>query len=395
MFQWLTEHPKVETLFYSCIWLFFMAFPTYDALSMPNGWRKWLYLAAIIAFIAAYVRVWIVYPTLPRSEDYRVPPGLYLTVICLCALEWSMTALADATVTQLGTYALAVIAFAFPRRQGKVSAILVLTSQLPLFGWQIETGALTSEQAGITLFFLIVMFLVFYGLSSLLISERDLRTSNQMIRQLTQAQERERISSDLHNILGQSLTAIALKSQLTAKLLSMDDAEAKQRAAAEVDAIRGLAAEALADVRSVVRDARQLTLEEEILAARELLLAADLTLVVTGEDFECGQAQQQAAAHVVREAAANIVHHAFATRCEIRTWKDGVRIEDDGVGRASGQVGGRSGTGLKALSARVAEAGGELEYGRGNRGWQVTATFGQRPSSRREAAVEDGRVRPK
>ena len=152
----------------------------------------------------------------------------------------------------------------------------------------------------------------------------------------------------------------------------------RERTRGELLQAAALAHQALADVRAVVRDARRLRPDEEILAARELLCAAGITPVIRGEPIEVGEQAERVLAHVVREAVANVVHHAAATRCVIATRASGVRIEDDGVrlpDDASKPAVKAPASGLAGLDQRVREAGGVLSYGRLKRGWAVEARF--------------------
>ena len=60
--------------------------------------------------------------------------------------------------------------------------------------------------------------------------------------------ERERIARDLHDVLGHTLSVIALKSELASKLLERDPA----RAAQEIREVNEVARDALAQVRSAI-----------------------------------------------------------------------------------------------------------------------------------------------
>ena len=86
------------------------------------------------------------------------------------------------------------------------------------------------------------------------------------------AEERLRFARDLHDLLGLSLSAITLKSELTRRLLDTDP----DRAAEELTEILGLARQALADVRSVASGYRELSLDNESRSARSVLAAADV-----------------------------------------------------------------------------------------------------------------------
>ena len=66
------------------------------------------------------------------------------------------------------------------------------------------------------------------------------------------AQERERFARDLHDLLGHSLSVIALKAELAGRLI----AERPEQAASEIGEVEGVAREALTEVRHVIRHSR-------------------------------------------------------------------------------------------------------------------------------------------
>ncbi len=66
-------------------------------------------------------------------------------------------------------------------------------------------------------------------------------------------EERSRMTRDLHDILGHSLTVITVKAQLASRLVGQDEA----RATAEIADIERLAREALTDVRSTIAGKRE------------------------------------------------------------------------------------------------------------------------------------------
>jgi two-component system sensor histidine kinase DesK len=80
--------------------------------------------------------------------------------------------------------------------------------------------------------------------------ERDaeLRLSHEEVRRLAAMAERERIGRDLHDLLGHTLSLIALKSELADKLFERDPASSRR----ELREVNRVARETLAQVRSAV-----------------------------------------------------------------------------------------------------------------------------------------------
>src|SRR6478672_6715206 len=102
--------------------------------------------------------------------------------------------------------------------------------------------------------------------------ERDsaLKLSHDEVRRLAALAERERIGRDLHDLLGHTLSMVALKSDLAGRLLDRDPAAARN----EIGEVSRVAREALAQVRRAVSGIRAAGIAAE-LAAAKLLLETD------------------------------------------------------------------------------------------------------------------------
>ncbi|MEV1240434.1 histidine kinase [Nonomuraea sp. NPDC049750] len=180
-------------------------------------------------------------------------------------------------------------------------------------------------------------------------------------------EERVRVSRDLHDLLGQSLSAISLKGDLALRLLAKDTAAAR----AEVESLTGVARDALRDVRAITRDEHSVSLRTEIDGAAALLGAAgvDTRLDVADLPPLSGPAQN-ALAWAIREGTTNLLRHSDARTCAITlTHHQGtVRLEivNDGAQPPSGAADltrtpsplAPSGTGLSGLAERTRAASG-------------------------------------
>ena len=105
------------------------------------------------------------------------------------------------------------------------------------------------------------------GVGLLMVLLRDLRTRNDELNEaraeladVAVAHERERFARDLHDLLGHSLSVIALKAELAGKLI----AERPGEAAVEVREVEAVARQALGEVRDAVSGYRRPTLEGEL-----------------------------------------------------------------------------------------------------------------------------------
>lgn len=92
--------------------------------------------------------------------------------------------------------------------------------------------------------------------------------------------ERERIASDVHDLLGQSLTVISMKAELIGKLIDINPEAAKEQAADT----HNLTREALAQVRGLVSDLNEADLDSQLATAATALTTAGISLRVRGAD---------------------------------------------------------------------------------------------------------------
>ncbi|MFI7224002.1 histidine kinase [Nonomuraea angiospora] len=172
--------------------------------------------------------------------------------------------------------------------------------------------------------------------------------------------ERLRISRDLHDGLGRSLTAIALKGDLASRLMERDPAAART----EVGELVQVAREAAQDVRHVARGYRALSLADEVNRAVALLESSGVGVQAHLADVTLPGRSEEALAWAVREAVTNVLRHSRATTCTITTSVNGgvlrLEVANDGVLAEPGPGGG----GLTGLAERAAQAGGSCTAAR-------------------------------
>ncbi|MFE3449033.1 histidine kinase [Nonomuraea sp. NPDC059194] len=194
----------------------------------------------------------------------------------------------------------------------------------------------------------------------------ELSTDLQRIRArlvLAREEERRRLRRDLHDGLGPSLGAVALRIQAARNLAGARPDEADRILAQTAEEVTGV----LADVRRLVHDLRPPALDE-LGVLRAIEQQADrfrspaLDVVVTGDEAldMLPAAVEVAAYRIVSEALANVARHSGAARCEItlgvREGRLEVAVRDDGTGIAPDRV---AGVGMLSLRERAAELGGD------------------------------------
>ncbi|HEX5693716.1 MAG TPA: sensor histidine kinase [Arenimonas sp.] len=185
----------------------------------------------------------------------------------------------------------------------------------------------------------------------------ELRLTQQEVARLAAMAERERIGRDLHDLLGHTLSLVAIKSELAGRLVENDPAAARR----QIGEVETVARQALAQVREAVVGIRATGLLAELAAARLALLSADVRLDQHIAPVDLTPEAESVLALGLREAVTNILRHARAGRVEVELSADaaGVRlgISDDGRGGAI-----EPNTGLAGMRERLAALGGELAF---------------------------------
>jgi signal transduction histidine kinase len=183
-------------------------------------------------------------------------------------------------------------------------------------------------------------------------------------RELSVLEERSRLARDLHDAVSQKLFSLRARARAAAVLAGRDPA----RAAAEMEAVAQLGAEAQAELRAVIDGLAPPELGEAGLAEslrRYAVLAGRAHGVAVR--FEAAglpvldERQEAALYRVAQEALHNALRHAGAGRIAIELSRSPRRVilavTDDGAGFAAGAP---EGLGFASMRGRAAAVGGTL-----------------------------------
>lgn len=245
------------------IWLAFIVFPLIDAVT--NKGPVVGHVLAIVGaalFVAAYV--WLVLHAFGARQTLltqAVCVGLVLIAILLTVLDrpgWGFLFTYCAACTAV----IAAPRYSFPA----VATLTALAAACCAIGGGGAGGAFGYGASTI-------------GIGLLMLLMRDLRIRNgellearaELARSAV-AQERERFARDLHDLLGHTLSVIALKAELAGKLIP----DSPQRAVTEVGEVEAVARQALGEVRLAVSGYRLPTLDGELAGARLALSATGI-----------------------------------------------------------------------------------------------------------------------
>ena len=249
-------------------------------------------------------------------------------------------------------YACAFLAFCMPPRRALAGMLLLLAlysvQWLLVLGW--------------TWLFLLNAIVVGLAVGLMNVAQARkmqadaaLKLSHEEVRRLAGLAERERIGRDLHDLLGHTLSLVALKSELAGKLMDRDPVAARR----EISEVTRVAREALVQVRSAVTGIRAAGLAAELASARLLLETDAIAFRYAIAPVALPQDVEIVFSMTLREAVTNIQRHARAQCANVVLLVDGnhavLRIDDDGRGGAIAP-----GNGLSGMRERIEALGGQL-----------------------------------
>ncbi|MBB1572263.1 histidine kinase [Arachnia rubra] len=193
----------------------------------------------------------------------------------------------------------------------------------------------------------------------------DLRVYQEELARLEVDRERNRISRDLHDVMGRTLVATSLRVETAIEMLGSEDEQVRKQLlqAQKVLATGGR------ELRSLTRGPVTTSLEEEVVAAQQLCQRL-------GIQFRCNVPEgtyasaQPISAEVVREGITNMLKHSRPRYCSLRIDPGNptiMSISNDGClhRRSASQT---PGTGLSRLRQRLSEHSLMLEAAQHPRG---------------------------
>ncbi|MEV0311817.1 histidine kinase [Nonomuraea fuscirosea] len=363
-------------------------------------------LYGVLAVVVFLVVVAVHYVNMRAGLRGGRPPAFPLTVLLQVVATYLPDFLLPGGMSALTTPLLAGTLLVYlPLRWGgaAVGLIMLYEGTLLWFG---------PQAAHLTLFYVVTVpttGTMIYALVRFTRVTAELEQARAELADAAVLKERVRISRDLHDGLGRSLTAIALKGDLAGRLIDRDPGTAR----AEVGELVQVAREAAQDVRQVARGYRAMSLAGEVGRAVALLESSGVSVQAHLADVTLPTRSEEALAWAVREGVTNVLRHSRATTCTITTsLQEGtIRLElandgappdsgtdpgpDPGAGTASGpspasgpsavsgsgsSAGagagagtGAPGAGLVSLAERAAQAGGTATGSRTGQGGFVLA----------------------
>jgi two-component system, NarL family, sensor histidine kinase DesK len=313
------------------------------------------HLTALLLGFALFVAFYL--SLLPPSA-WLARLGPEATLLVLALLPVIATALlaggAPTSFAALFVYFVAAAGLRLPTRAAVVVTLLTALG-VGIAGWLHGDSGSAISATVLTIVSIGVLMSAFGAIARV---NRELHAAREELARVAVSEERLRIGRDLHDLLGHSLSVIALKSELASKLVEREPT----RVAAELDDIQSVSRTALAEVRQAVQGYRRLALSDALESAQAALSAGGIECELADVDVTLPADVDAVLAWAVREGTTNVIRHSGASHCLIRIDADGdqaaVVIEDDGS--ASPPI---DGSGLSGLRERADRVRGDLEAG--------------------------------
>jgi two-component system sensor histidine kinase DesK len=342
----------------SHLWLVYLGFVYIGPLTMGGGLMRYTEATLVVGLAG-----WFFHEALIRFDDCR---QARLWNLAAAALGFACAPWNPAAITCV-TMAAAFAAFMMSKRHAVVY-VLALTAGAVLEAFLLRHWYYPWNFAAPIITIPIV------GIANLLAADYRKRglallRAQQDVEEVAKLAERERIARDLHDLLGHTLSVIAMKSELASRLAEIDPA----RATTEIRDVERVSREALSEVRAAVEGYRGRGWQGELERATGALRSAGVQVETDIQRPVLTTRQEAALSLALREAATNIIRHARATTCCIALdARDGIvrlTVSDDGVGTTAPH-----GSGLSGMRERVSAAGGELRVA-SERGTTIAVSF--------------------
>ncbi len=419
---------RVKMVAWSSVWLVVLGSPA-SHIWHGNDRPAWVAAGVLATFVALYLTLlWV------QSDPTRGMPVKLALLAPLVGIALASSLEYRQTWPFLFFFVSVAVAVTLPPNRAVfgimgVTVVDAIVVSRPGLG-ETNTG---SQIVGVFMAGLLVMFI--FRMIRLI---TELNAAREELARLAVADERLRFARDLHDLLGQTLSLIVVKSEAVRRLVH-HDADAAARESGDIELV---SRQALAEVREAVTNYRDRSLENELEGARVALLAAGIEATIHHGAERLPDAIESVLGWTVREGVTNVVRHSNGRHCaiDVRQHNGNAVLEicDDGsseAGPAEGrdaatgggggdhdragadpagadpagadpagadpaladpvvadhadgiraELGGdRAGNGLRGLAERLAAAHGRLEAGRRPDGGFRLAVTVPLPSGRRE-----------
>jgi len=320
-------------------------------------------LIIYIAFVYCYLKG-------QRCAEHEISPY----IIAILSLAFIGTYFNPGTFT-LFAFAAYFIGYYYRSPKNKISLLATL---LLIFA-----TAITFEQLN-RFFILPALFCCipnyFFGLA-----ERKTRyyafkeaKSQQQIEQLATVAERERIARDLHDLLGHTLSAIALKADLADKL---GKAGKMEQALTEITQVKEITRSTLSEVRQAVSGYKTKDYQTELSKLYQLIEENGFELFHRVTLTNLTAKAESSILLIIKEAVTNILRHSTGKQVKIFTEQNDDSLQlsifnDDQNNDKNNELPFKKSNGLHGIFERVAALSGKVTINN-HQGFHLEIDFGK------------------
>ncbi|MCZ8520946.1 MULTISPECIES: sensor histidine kinase [Paenibacillus] len=361
--MFLTKPGSKSRMLVVGVWLILYLIPFYLLFHVPKGPPAAAGAGLLLLFLAA-----------TAGSAYSAQRTAYL---------WTCVQMVVSGLISVGygyVYLAFVVSYFIGRIRRRVPFSILYTLHLLIIFGAVNYGTLTQHASILAQYPFVLLTLI----GSILIPfntyfrykrielQKLLVEANRRIAELVIQEERQRISRDLHDTLGQKLSLIGLKSELADKLVGQQP----EKAQLQMKEVQSVARSTLKEVQELVSKMRGTTVQEEVAHVRRILGAADIEFLCDNEASlqEVSPLIQNVLSMCIKEAVTNVVKHSGASSCRLRMERlpaeTVVTVEDNGGG-ARAEWG--QGNGLIGMKERLDFVNGKVEIDTG-RGTSVRMT---------------------
>jgi len=204
-------------------------------------------------------------------------------------------------------------------------------------------------------------------------SEDQLKQSRELLRELSahhesvREEERKRIAREVHDELGQKLTAL----QLEASMLAINFGKGNPRLSEKIRSLLKLIDSTMEAVRTIASDLRPAVLDLGLVAAIEWQLqdfeersGIHCELVLGDPEVQLDDRRATAIFRILQEALTNVTRHANATEVKVTLMEEGglvrLTVRDNGTGIVQDSLKQAKKFGISGIRERVLMLGGDV-----------------------------------
>jgi two-component system sensor histidine kinase DesK len=347
-------------ILFSVFWLIYLAQPL---ATLPGHHDAW-WLAGAVAVAVGFCAVFLVVITGWDRHPWLGRWGVIALVVLAGAFSLIFHG-EEAGGNVVWIFVSSVSGWAVPTQRGALRTVAGVAVCFLFFSWLGRDGL---GNTLITLVPVVFVGITMAGIKTQMRLGGELRQAREEVARLAATEERLRLARDMHDLTGQSLSMITLKSELAARVLRrLPDSADRDRVLAEVAEVAAVSRQTLHDIREAISGYRRPTLAVEIITARAALDSAgiaacdDAGLTLLSGTFDPDA--EAALAWCLREAVTNVIRHSAAGTCHIALTRRGrslvLEVRDDGKGFPAAHP--AAGNGLPGMSERLSAVGGSLE----------------------------------